>query len=199
LMATQRPVGIVIISIISFLIGAFYIINGALFLGVGGQLSVHVGGVFKAVGVMLMFLGSLQIVMAIGLLLMAQWARKWAADFYGLMAGLAILLALFDLYMILPAITYLLFYFYLKRSKTIRAFGDFGYEAPKMHEEIAKRQHVTYMRTIRPENVSDVEHEPVLPRKSRTTIPENMILCPQCQTMNLRKDKYCKMCASDLH
>ena len=196
-MALKRSLGIVIISIFSFIYGSLYFYYGAVFMGFAGAFTSEVGGIFSAIGLLLLLLGSLLIVMAIGLLLMADWARKWGADFYGLMAGLALFVALFDPLMLLPAVTYLFFYFYLKSSKTRRSFESYGYEPPKIHEGVAKRQHA-HTTTLRVESTSLAEPARETPRQSEMKIPGNMVLCPHCQTLNLKKDGACKMCATEL-
>ncbi len=192
-MATKRPPEILLISLVSFLIGGFYFLIGAAFLGLAGIFSSAVGGIFKGIGLLILLLGSILILMAIGLLMMAHWARKWAADFYGLMAGLALLLAFFNIYMAISFVVYLLFYFYLKSSKAKKAFGEFGYEPPKVHEFVSRQCQAHHPKES---FMTMAETEPA--KETSIKVPENMVLCPQCETLNLKSDKTCKMCASTL-
>ncbi len=174
------------------MIGALYVFYGATLFGFGNIFAGAMGGIFKGVGLGLLLIGGLVLVMAIGLLMMAQWARKWAAEFYGFLAAFAIFLALFNFLLIPTAIVYLLIFFYLRRPATKAAFQEFGYERPLVHDAIASRK-----------NAYKVEHKPAWepgkpPEEPIINVPDNMVLCPQCQTLNLKSDQTCKMCATSL-
>lgn len=191
-MGMKRPRGILIICIVSFLIGAVYMFYGATFFGFGSIFAGAVGGILKGIGVGLLLIGGLVIAMAIGLLMMAEWALKWAAEFYGFLAAFAIILSVFNLLLIPTAIVYLLIFFYLRRSSTNIAFREFGYEKPDIHDSIAARKKA---HTAQYQTLLKVE---VLPPEISLNIPDNMVFCSQCQTLNLRNDKTCKMCATSL-
>ncbi|MFH0816169.1 MAG: hypothetical protein V1934_05080 [Methanobacteriota archaeon] len=192
------PRGILAISIISIVMGAVYLYFGATFFGLGNLISSYsysgmdFGSMFRLVGVMLLALGALVIIMAIGLTMMAEWARRWGVEFYGLLAILALLLCLINPFLLISAALYLYFWYYLRNSRTRAKFDSYDYEKPNIHDAVAKR----YQTHAHQEITHPLVPEPQSPEPVR--VPEGMVLCPQCQMPNRKGVDTCRVCATDL-
>ena len=75
----------------------------------------------------------------------------------------------------------------------IEAFDPYGYDKPG----------VTRMRTD-PSATSDTvsiyrRKEETEQDEAEVQVPENMMLCPGCNALNLKTADFCKTCAADLH
>jgi hypothetical protein len=198
-MKGKRPKGIWLISILTILSGLYILYNGWTIVGAasavaGVGMDIDVGGILSAIGLMLIVVAALLFIMAFGLLMMAEWARRWGSEFYGLMAILAFFLAIFNYYLVLSGVIYLIFYLYLRSSKTKAIFEGYGYETPRAHVIIAARYQAH--QRVEPSRQAS-EHRAPHPQKS-LVVPENMVLCPQCQTLNMKHERTCRMCATDL-
>ena len=197
-MGLKRPTGITVIAIVTLLIAISYFWSGVGAFLVGDMLSGYVvmgsaiGGILKAIGIVYLLLGGFSVILGMGLLMMKEWARVHGAKFYQVLAFICIVLCIFNLLLLLYAIIYFLFWRHLTKFSTKRTFEEYGYEKPEFAYSSRKPNQPSISASLQSTRIEQQQEEEV-------TLPDNMILCPNCDTINLKTQNYCKTCATELH
>jgi len=196
-MGSKRPTGITVIAIVTLLIAISYFWTGIGVFWVASMVSGFsvvgsaLGGIMKAMGVVYLLLGGFSVILGIGLLMMKEWARVHGARFFQALAIICIILFIFNILLLLYGFIYFLFLRYLTKSSTKKEFEDHGYEKPDIDYSRRSGQPSisASMQKAREEQ----------PEEEEVKVPDNMILCPNCDSINLKTQDFCKVCATELN
>jgi hypothetical protein len=198
-MSKGRPLPIIIIAVVTILIAINFLVDGGSLVLAGnmlmayGSIGYSIGGLFRIIGVVWLLLGAFSIFLAVGLLLMMEWARVHGVLFYEIMALLSFVFCLFNPFLLLYGTLYLVFFSYLKKRSTRDRFETYGYEKPSPQRRMESRPSMAVQ--------AGPEPAPKFgpPVDTGLKVPDNMMLCPNCETLNLKSNDFCKVCATELH
>lgn len=196
-MGTKRPTGITVIAIVTLLLAVGYLWTGIGAFWVGEQMSTigvmgsAAGGILKAIAVVYLLLGGFSIILSIGLLMMQEWARVHAAKFYEVLAIICLIFFIFNFLLLLYALIYFLFYRHLSRTSTKMEFEEYGYEKPNIDYSRKRTSQKTLITSVQKAREEQPKDDPI-------KVPDNMILCPNCDALNLKGQDFCKRCATEL-
>ncbi len=195
------PGAIKIISIVTSLLGIYHIISGIMALWAGRTLSGYqIEDAFRILGLIWLLVGLYSIILSWGLKKMKVRSRKQGIGFLALLGILCFALSFTDMLLIAFGIVYLIFATqlgnpYIKKSFEIHDYG-------LMHT--ANVQNKSKFNAHR-SNIGPSDHAPPHletkpdPKPKRTVnVPENMVLCTNCEMLNKIDTVFCVRCAFDI-
>ncbi len=139
--------------------------------------------------------GFLSIFLFVGLMMMKDWARIYSIVFFMTVFVMSIVLIIINFYVactvisLVIAILCIFCVLYLRKANVIKLFESFELDVHKSH-------------IISSESDKELTQDKILatkPEDIEVKVPENMMLCPQCNALNLKKDDFCKTCATELN
>jgi hypothetical protein len=204
-MVKERSNEILGIALINLLLGVFLILLGTAlaffnqFLGEYDfyDLSHYAMRTFLAIiGGLSILAGLISVFLFVGLMLMKDWARLYSIVFFISVGIFSVVLMFMNFYLgctIISFVVVIICVFsvlFLRKASVIRTFESYELEISKRRFIDSKSEvHETMQDKILESRSVEVE----------VKVPENMMLCPQCNALNLRKDEFCKTCATELN
>jgi len=208
LIVTKTPLGIWIIAMFNLLIGIILLILGmtlAYFQEFPLQISdmedpyVVYGSALRIFGGFAALTGMFSILLTAGLALKKEWARGWDQVFFIAIIILGLIGVALNFY-IMCSITIVIFVVIciaclitLRKPNVAAAFDPYGYDKTGVQrtrtDPSATLDSIASIRQTEAAKQEEVE----------VTVPDNMMLCPNCEALNLISVDFCKTCATDLH
>lgn len=204
-MVKERSSGILGIALINLLLGVFLILLGTAlaffnqFLGDYEvyELSYYAMRTFLGIiGGLSILAGFISIFLFVGLMLMKDWARMYSMVFFIAVFVFSIVLIFINFYlacMVISLVITIICVFsilYLRKASVIQLFESYELE-------ISKSKFISTE-----SDIQETMQDKILESRSaevEVKVPENMMLCPQCNALNLKKDDFCKICATELN
>jgi hypothetical protein len=199
-MGSRVPGGVIAVAVIGMVLGCYLIYAGGItaaegldIASTGGEfddINATLGGFWHIFGILYFLLGVLCFVICLGLLTMKEWGRRNGFLVHIIIAALSLIMGMimgfFDIPAALPSFAVVAVSgvcgIHLWRPVTKDAFEFHG----------GRRGGGVEVYTP---NVV-VRHRAVKPAAPR--VPANMRKCPNCDTVNPKKQDFCRMCGTEL-
>ncbi len=210
-MGSKVPTGVMGTAALNLVLGVFFILLG-LALAIyetfmsdiqgSGYEDLAMSAFLHIVGGLFIFVGTFSIILSAGLLLMKDWARMYDELFFsviiigGLIFGGFVVAFLQTLIVctgiaVTIAIISIVCIIYLRKQHTIRMFESYDTERKRapMEDHLPKPRREVSIQS----KIEATEHD-----TTTVNVPENMMLCPNCDALNLIEEDHCKICATEL-
>ena len=208
-MRAKIPKMVLVISTITVLFGLYHILNAMTVFYQSQMLRGYATpDTFQILGLIWLGLGLYSIIISIGLDFMKLWARLQGVQFFFWAGIFCIFMYFTDILMVVVGVFYLIFCSSLTRPYMVKTFETFEYE--KLSVENIEINHPSIMKALRlsqevemPEYQKDASLEAnVVSKKSekprKIRVPENMVICPNCDMLNQIDTVFCVRCALDI-
>ena len=202
-MGSKVPGGVIGVAVINMVLGGYLVYAGAVTASVGLDIAATggefddilatLGGFWHIFGLLYVFLGVLLFPLAIGLFGMKEWGRKNSFLIHIIIAATSLIMGMitgfFDVLAALPsfAVTAVsgVCAIFLWRRVTKDAFEFYGRSTPSHRDDVEVYTPKVVMR-----------HKAV--RTAAARVPSGMRKCPNCETVNPRKQDFCRICGTEL-
>jgi len=196
--ASVKRIALVVLFVAMILtgFGLLMAILGEMISDFGTMADQLAGKMVKLNGVLLMVSGMASLIISIGLYRMQDWARHWGSQFFRAFFFLSLLFFIFNVLtsficsMMALFFSLLSAYCWMKlRSPHMKGiFEGAQYEPPDWAGHgVTKSSVYVEKKTMEPDS----------PEQDIVNVPDNMMLCPNCQTMNLKTNTHCRTCGSE--
>ena len=205
-MGSKVPTGVMGTAALNLVLGVFFILLG-LALAIyetfmsdiqgSGYEDLAMSAFLHIVGGLFIFVGTFSIILSAGLLLMKDWARMYDEVYFtviffgGFIVVFINVLLICSIIALSVSIVSIVCIIYLRKQHTIRMFESHETEMKRapMEDDLPKPRREVSIQS----KIEATEHD-----TTTVNVPENMMLCPNCDALNLIEEDHCKICATEL-
>lgn len=206
-MGSKVPSGVMGTAALNLVLGVFFVLLG-LALAIyetfmsdiqgSGYEDLAMSAFLHIVGGLFIFVGAFSIILSAGLMLMKDWARMYDEVYFtviffgGFIVVFINVLLICSIIALSVSIISIVCIIYLRKQHTIRMFETYDTERKRapVKDDLPKPIREVSIQS----KIEATEHD-----TTTVNVPENMMLCPNCDALNLLEEDHCKVCATELH